>query len=157
MKPSLKEALIGLGFGLIGVVAGILAFYLEILIFGGYPPGYLDFQLKFTPFQLTDLLIWVAFSIMIVAPCEEIFSRGFIQKGLENSGGVVFGLIAASILFGLIHLEPFRIFPNTLQGFTLGAAYICSKSKTSVSIIAHAVLNTLIFILMYIFPFYFGL
>ncbi len=157
VKPSLKEAILGLGFGLLGVLAGLAAFYLEVLTLGGYPPGYHEFQLKFTPLQLTDLIIWVAFTIIIVAPCEEIFSRGFIQKGLQNTGGVIFGLISASVLFGLMHLEPFRIFPNIIQGLTLGAAYIYSKNKTSVSIISHAVLNTIIFILMFIYPYYFGL
>ncbi len=157
LKPSLKETITGVGFGLLGVLSGFLAFNLEVLILGGYPIGYHEFQLKFTPLQLTDLVIWIAFSVIIVAPCEEIFSRGFIQKGLQNSGGVLFGLIASSILFGLIHIEPFRILPNTVQGFTLGAAYIRSKYKTSVSIISHATLNTSIFILMFFLPYYFGL
>ncbi|MEM2109577.1 MAG: type II CAAX endopeptidase family protein [Candidatus Odinarchaeota archaeon] len=157
LKPSFKEGILALGFGLLGVLAGFLSFYLEVLILGGYPPGYYEFQLKFTPLELEDLLIWIFFSIIVVAPCEEIFSRGFIQKGLQNSGGVIFGLISASILFGLIHMDPFRIFPNAMEGLVLGGAYVYSKNKTSVSAISHAVLNTVIFILMFIFPYYFGI
>lgn len=156
-KPTLKEASMAVGFGVLGVVVGTLSFYLEVFIVGGYPPGYLEFQSRFTPLNPLELATWILFSILVVAPCEEIFSRGFIQKGLEKSGGVLFGLIAASALFGLIHLDPFRIFPTAMEGLVLGGAYIYSKKKITVSAISHGVLNSVVFLLMFIFPYYFGL
>ena len=50
--------------------------------------------------------------LLLVAGCilpgfgEEIFFRGFLSRGLVGRHGVIGGTLIASLLFGLIHVDP---------------------------------------------------
>ncbi|MHA1409572.1 MAG: lysostaphin resistance A-like protein [Candidatus Odinarchaeia archaeon] len=157
VKPSARDVVIAIGGGLFAVLVGTLSFQLIVLIYGDLPPGYIEFQNKFTPQTIVDLIIWVAFSLIIVGPCEEIFSRGFIQKGFEKSTGVIAGLIMSSVMFGILHLDIWRMFPTAMQGLVFGGIYIYTGRKSSASAISHGVTNSVIFILMFLMPYYYGL
>ncbi|MFX0096202.1 MAG: lysostaphin resistance A-like protein [Candidatus Hodarchaeota archaeon] len=133
-------AAIGLGFAGVGI---------QILILGAPPESYLQYLDLLAPRDIASLTTWILLSFFVIAPCEEIFSRGFVQKGLENSLGENSGLILASILFGILHIEFFRIFPTILEGLVIGIVYLKSGHNVIASTISHGFLNSMIFVLVY--------
>lgn len=59
------------------------------------------------PFMATNpaqLFLLLASVTLIVAPCEEVATRGFLQRGLEKSWGRWRGLVAAALIFSLLHV-----------------------------------------------------
>ncbi|MHA1754772.1 MAG: lysostaphin resistance A-like protein [Candidatus Odinarchaeia archaeon] len=154
---NIKETLLGIAGGVAGVIVGSISFQLEVLILGGIPESFLEYQSQFIPQSGFELFIWICFSMIIVGPFEEIFARGFIQKGLEKNVGTSISLILASILFGALHLDVYRIFPTAMEGLILGSVYVYSNRKSSASAISHGILNSIIFTLMFFFPNYYGL
>lgn len=87
-------------------------------------------------------------SLWVLAAMEEIFFRGLLQQILTRKmGGAVQGLIAASVVFGLVHL-PYRDFPNWrfallagLAGLFYGAAFQKARSVRA-SMVTHALVVT---------------
>ena len=71
----------------------------------------------------------ISISLLLVGPAEELAFRGFIQRGFENSFGKNYGLLIASLLFGLLHgLNSFySIMPVTVISLFLG--YIWQKTQ----------------------------
>ncbi|MFY1045546.1 CPBP family intramembrane glutamic endopeptidase [Chryseobacterium sp. GP-SGM7] len=67
---------------------------------------------------------------VIMAPIfEEIIFRGIIQKGLINKGVEPWkAILLASVLFGLIHGNPWQFVGATLLGCVLGLVYYKTKS-----------------------------
>lgn len=53
------------------------------------------------PYQYILLVLSM---FLIVAPCEEISTRAFLQQGLENSWGRWIGLIVTAIIFTALHI-----------------------------------------------------
>lgn len=80
--------------------------------------------------QLTLNPVVMIITAVICAPIfEEIIFRGIIQKGLMNKGvkprkAIVF----ASIIFGLVHGNPWQLVGAVLLGCVLGLVYYKTKS-----------------------------
>lgn len=126
----------------IGVLTGVL------LALAGY--GFYKFTKKTNKFSATvelfenmlaptfkNLKVLDIISLSLISGfCEEIFFRGLILP--------VFGIVIASVTFGLLHLpgRKFWIYAAwaTLSGFILGWLFILSNSLWS-PIIAHVVNN----------------
>ncbi len=53
------------------------------------------------PYQYILLVLSM---FLVVAPCEEISTRGFLQQGLENSFGKWIGLVITAIIFSALHI-----------------------------------------------------
>ena len=74
-----------------------------------------------------NLLINLFVVAMLPAVCEEVLFRGMIYKGLENEGkNPRRAIILSGILFGIMHLDFFRMLPTALLG--IGLAYIVYNS-----------------------------
>lgn len=74
------------------------------------------------------------------AVCEEMLYRGFILSGLKNSVKKKAAIILCGILFGLLHLDPYRI-PFTIA-VGIGLSYAAWESRSLfVPIIMHAFHN----------------
>ncbi|MBS7288670.1 MAG: CPBP family intramembrane metalloprotease [Candidatus Freyarchaeota archaeon] len=58
----------------------------------------------FVATSLAQLILLVASVTLLVAPCEEIATRGFLQQGLEKSWGRWKGLAAAAVIFSVLHV-----------------------------------------------------
>ncbi len=88
--------------------------------------------------QIFPLLVLVG----ICAPVsEELFFRGFIYPVLRNRWGVIWGILATSSLFSLIHFDLVRFIPLALGGVCLNI--FCEKSKSLYpAIIAHSMWNS---------------
>ena len=86
--------------------------------------------------------------LWVVALAEEFFFRAFLQQVLaRRAHSETFGLLAASVLFGLAHL-PFRKFPNWrvaiiagVLGLFCGLALIKARSVKA-SMVTHALVVT---------------
>jgi membrane protease YdiL (CAAX protease family) len=80
--------------------------------------------------QLTDDPVVMIITAVICAPIfEEIIFRGIIQKGLINKGVEPWkAILFASIIFGLVHANPWQFVGAVLLGCVLGLVYYKTKS-----------------------------
>ncbi|CAA7193676.1 CPBP family intramembrane glutamic endopeptidase [Chryseobacterium potabilaquae] len=80
--------------------------------------------------QLTDDPVIMIITAVIMAPIfEEIIFRGIIQKGLINKGVRPWkAIIFSSIIFGLVHANPWQLVGAVLLGCILGLVYYKTKS-----------------------------
>ncbi len=75
--------------------------------------------------QLTDNPFVMIVTAVIMAPIfEEIIFRGIIQKGMINNGVKPWkAIVFASIIFGLVHGNPWQFVGAVLLGCVLGLVY----------------------------------
>lgn len=80
--------------------------------------------------QLTDNPFVMIITAVIMAPIfEEIIFRGIIQKGMINNGIQPWkAIVFASIIFGLVHANPWQFVGAVLLGCVLGLVYYKTKS-----------------------------
>ncbi|REC75588.1 CPBP family intramembrane metalloprotease [Chryseobacterium elymi] len=80
--------------------------------------------------QLTFEPVIMIIMTVIMAPIfEEIIFRGIIQKGLINKGvDPRRAIFYASVIFGLVHLNPWQFVGAVLLGCVLGLVYYKTKS-----------------------------
>lgn len=92
--------------------------------------------------QLTDDPVVMIIMTVILAPIfEEIIFRGIIQKGLVNKGIKPWkAIVYASIIFGVVHGNPWQFISAVMLGCILGLVY--HKTKTLLlPILLHAFNN----------------
>ncbi len=80
--------------------------------------------------QLTDDPVVMIITAVICAPVfEEIIFRGIIQKGLINKGVEPWkAIVLASVIFGLVHANPWQFVGAVLLGCVLGLVYHKTQS-----------------------------
>ncbi|MEI7487655.1 MAG: type II CAAX endopeptidase family protein [Chryseobacterium sp.] len=80
--------------------------------------------------QLTDDPVVMILTAVIMAPIfEEIIFRGIIQKGLMNKGVKPWkAILFSSIIFGIVHANPWQFVGAVLLGCVLGLVYYKTKS-----------------------------
>lgn len=80
--------------------------------------------------QLTDDPVVMIITAVIMAPIfEEIIFRGIIQKGLMNKGIEPWkAILFSSIIFGIVHANPWQFVGAVLLGCVLGLVYYKTKS-----------------------------
>lgn len=59
---------------------------------------------SFMSIYFYQYILLVLSMILLVAPCEEISTRAFLQQGLENGFGRWAGLIVTAIIFSALHI-----------------------------------------------------
>ena len=85
-------------------------------------------------------------SIVIAAPVvEEILFRGYILDAIRELHGDVMAVLGSSVLFGLLHIEPYVVGMATLGGIIYGIVRIRSGSLWP-SIVSHMLWNFLVFL-----------
>lgn len=138
----LKDIIWGLaaGVAMVPVMLG-LTFY-DLVSSGFGPPS--------TPLGALDIF-WLGMTcigiIVIVAPAEEVLFRGFVQNSLDAHYGNLAGLLAASVVFGLAHLNPLVGVAHTIGGIVLGLLFQRLGRRVTGPVVAHATYDCLIFIL----------
>lgn len=77
----------------------------------------------------------------IAAPAvEEILFRGIILRGFAANYGAGRGILYSSLLFGVVHMNPWQFVPAVVLGIFLGALYL--RTRTVVPpLVAHALYN----------------
>lgn len=78
------------------------------------------------------LLLTVALAPAI---CEELMFRGYIQRQVERSAGVVWSIVGVGLLFGFFHLRLTQAVPLSLLGMYMGYITWSSGSIWTASIV----------------------
>jgi hypothetical protein len=98
----------------------------------------------------TAIVLMACFGVTIAPMCEELAFRGFLQPLLVRSLGPAFGILAASIPFGLLHFKEYGdSWKHVLLISMAGAAFGCMRhvtGSTKASAIMHAAYNGLFFV-----------
>jgi len=105
------------------------------------------------PTSFEDFIVLLLIRSLAVAPCEEILFRGFVQNGLESGIGGTQGWILSSVLFGMIHFNPWQGVPAFLVGLLLGYLFRRRDHKLWCPIALHAFYDCGLTILSYAFHF----
>jgi membrane protease YdiL (CAAX protease family) len=107
-------------------------------------------QSQYNPLHgdLPLLLIMLALSWTTIAFGEEMLFRAFFQHAKARWA---LALIGSSVAFGLIHYDwgLAGMVETTLMGFILGFAYLRTGRNLWVTIVAHGLMNTLKFVLVF--------
>lgn len=165
-KPTtLKKMLLKVSFGLlIGTVfffvsGFILSFFVNFLVqilFGAlFVEEGINSAISTTPINPTiiQLIILIAIQIIIVAPCEESFFRGFVLRKSYKKMKLLYSIIFSSFIFSIYHVPPFFVPLSTIFtffgyyfvfGIFLSLTFILFKNSLLPSSIAHFTLNILI-------------
>ncbi|AKK73600.1 CAAX protease [Chryseobacterium gallinarum] len=80
--------------------------------------------------QLTDdPVVMLIMTVVMASVFEEIIFRGIIQKGLINKGIAPWkAIVYASVIFGVVHGNPWQFISAVLLGCVLGLVYYKTKS-----------------------------
>ena len=104
----------------------------------------------FPTFEIKYLRRDLAYMVFFVGLGEELLFRGLVQRDMTNLLGWKWGLLGASLMFGVMHLT-WRSIPELgftfLAGMLLGYLYYRTRSLTS-PIVAHGVANTILVAVM---------
>lgn len=95
-----------------------------------------------TTFLKSDnaLLLGVFHIGVVPAICEEIMYRGYVQRALEKSWGIIAAILISGALFGAYHLQISNIVPLATLGIFL--AYLTYVSDSLIpAMVAHFVNN----------------
>jgi|GEM_PF-184085 len=93
--------------------------------------------------SLENLSLGMVLLVMGVLPglCEETLMRGYIYRSFRSYGPWT-AIVVSAVLFGIMHLDPFRLLPAALIGLYLGIL-LWRSGSIWVPIVAHAVNNSL--------------
>ncbi|MFA7081596.1 MAG: type II CAAX endopeptidase family protein [Bacteroidales bacterium] len=106
------------------------------------------FLIDTTPLGLTINIIVLA---LLPAVLEEVFFRGAMQKTIIQLVRYRFlGILLTSILFSLIHFQPFSSIPRVFLGLFLGYLYVFSKN-IFIPILFHFINNLTVVLGSYLF------
>ncbi|OZC03285.1 hypothetical protein BSZ36_10020 [Rubricoccus marinus] len=70
----------------------------------------------------TDLPTWFLFIAVAITPaiCEELIFRGYLQRQVERSLGMMWSIVLVGVVFGLYHLQLTKALPLAALGVYLG-------------------------------------
>lgn len=88
--------------------------------------------------------------ILVAAPGEELFWRGFVQKRLLNYFGPLMSIFIAALLYASVHIYSgtlILMLAAFLSGLMWGALYLWKRSMPLV-IVSHIVFDIMIFIIL---------
>lgn len=111
------------------------------------PGGATDITRVFgtTPFgTFFTVLVAVAIGPFV----EELVFRGVAFAQLARTQGVLGGIAASSVLFGLLHVNPLELVPLVLAGALFAWAFYVTRSLWT-SVIAHGAFNLVAVIALY--------
>jgi uncharacterized protein len=96
-------------------------------------------------------LFWQYLALVLVAaPGEELFWRGFIQKRLLKNFTPTVSILTASILYASVHIYSgsfLLVLAALLSGFVWGYLYFLKKSMPLV-IVSHIIFDLMVFIIL---------
>lgn len=145
MHPtSVTDALLGIAVGVTGWGAAYGIYQLVTLVIGNAP--------EFSGFEVDTVGQWLLLLVtMALLPgiCEEVLFRGAIQGILERRG-TARGVVITAVLFGLFHLDPWRLIPTMFLGLVLGMLVVRTGSLVP-AILAHVANNGVAVTVGYLF------
>ena len=94
-------------------------------------------------------LVLTLLMLFIIGPAEEIFWRGYIQKGLSTRWNPNMGFVVTTLVYSLVHLAKFNfmlIMAAAVAGLIWGLAYRLFPERLGAIIISHALWDCAVFI-----------
>jgi len=152
-----KTLLLAIGTVVIYIIVAniLLPVFLQLLPLPAFEPAdQSNFASLYNNFPM--LLLYVAAAWTIIPFGEEMIFRAFLMDSLalvfQNSKAQwALTLIGSAILFGLAHFSwglP-GVIQTTVMGLVLGTIFLKTGRNLWVTIIAHGILNTMVFTLIY--------
>jgi membrane protease YdiL (CAAX protease family) len=138
-----------------GLTLRRLWLFLPLAVFMGAILGYGEYTILqvsardalIPDLSLANLLGLAVVMIFFVGLIEEIIFRGFLQTRLETFLGPAAGILAASLLFGLMHAgygSLIEIFYATFVGVFIGQLYY-RTGNLSLAVLIHGFMNIFVF------------
>lgn len=87
--------------------------------------------------------------LFIIGPAEEIFWRGFVQRGIGVRSTANVAFVVTLLIYGLVHIWKFNfmlIMAALVCGLVWGLAYRLWPKQLFALIVSHAVWDTLVFV-----------
>lgn len=161
LRKMLLKVIFGLLIGTIFFFASgyIISFFVNFVVhilFGAqFVEEGINNAISTTPINPTilQLIILIAIQVIIIAPCEEGFFRGFIIGKSRNKIKLLYSIIISSLIFSIYHIPPFLVPLSTIVtffgyyfsfGIFLSLTFILFKNSLLTSSIAHFTLNILL-------------
>lgn len=96
--------------------------------------------------------LWMLVNVCVISLTEEAFFRGLLQSELVRRFGALFGVLASSVLFGLVHwpINPLFAVVAGIAGLGYGLAFHFS-GRLLVAVLLHATVNSL-HLLLFSYP-----
>jgi len=143
-RPIGRDLSIGLGLGLLAVVASTLIVSLLVALSGSEatPEQVLTGGLLDTPLQV---MLAVIAGVVLAPVAEELIFRALLHRGLRQRLRIVPATVLSSVLFAVVHFDvafsqPLALVGLTLVGVILAVAYERTGSLI-VPVVIHAVHN----------------
>lgn len=148
---------------LLGIVAFLVAVILFVAVQGifftiinalGLAPSELD-QSRFNPIQgnLALLILMIILAWTTIAFGEELFFRAFLITRMLDTTSIKRwqAILIAGVIFGLVHFAegPIGILANASFGIFFGWIFVRSSRNLWITIIAHGILNTMRFTILF--------
>ncbi|MEH7121052.1 type II CAAX endopeptidase family protein [Neobacillus vireti] len=137
----------------LGAISGLLLYFIFLF-------GFKAIQIMDLPFQksINKLYRWYAPDafwhyialILVAAPGEELFWRGFIQKSLLKYFKPMWSILLGAILYASVAIysgSPILVFAACLSGIAWGLLYYWKRSMPLV-IVSHIIFDIMIFIIL---------
>ena len=88
--------------------------------------------------------LWYVLLVVALTPalCEELMFRGYLQRQVERSWGVLASILVVGVFFGAFHLRPTQLLPLATLGIYLGFSVWVSGSLW-VGVLIHLLNNGL--------------
>jgi len=137
----------------LGVLTGLLLYFVFWL-------GFQAIQVLHLPFEKTIKKLYRWYSphvfwqyialVLVAAPGEELFWRGFIQKTLLKYFSPIWSILSAALLYASVNIYSgslLLVFSAFFSGFVWGLLYFWKKSMPLV-IVSHIIFDIMIFIIL---------
>ncbi|MEA1960142.1 MAG: type II CAAX endopeptidase family protein [Bacillota bacterium] len=111
-------------------------------------PQYFEEMLRTTS-DFKEFIIFLLVGSLLGPFSEELFYRGMIYPVFRRYLGPLWGAVAAGLIFGIVHWDPWRAIPLAAGG--MGLCYLYEKSNSIlVTTVAHGVWNAFMSIMVYL-------
>lgn len=139
-------------------IAGFIIGSIIMANITGIPEGSADMSgYAYLKDNIGMLLLSLAGVYIVSSFGEEVIYRGFLinrisQIGMSTKKALWIAVILSSLIFGFVHYEwgPMGIGQTTLMGLALGICYIKLKKRLWILILAHAYMDTILMVQMYL-------
>jgi membrane protease YdiL (CAAX protease family) len=145
-------------YALLGFIAAIAIYPLSVDVFsvtetllGPYSRFLQAESARWFPNSWPGMILWLGGIALSAGISEEILFRGFVQNGLQRNRGPITALIVSATLFGVLHLDPWRIPYAILFGLMTGYLFLRTNSLYT-TMTFHIVTNSISSILSFINP-----
>ena len=156
-RPASVPRAIGIGV-LVGLGYQVAGTWIVEPLIARLTSGELPDVSQFRPLVGNEALLvfWLTLSWTLAAVVEELAYRGWIltrcvEAGGGSRGAWAAGLVVSSVLFGIVHAYQgvSGMIATGLSGVVFGATYLATGRNLWTAIVAHGILDTAGFVMMY--------